>query len=599
MARVDERASLSATRSQQYLRTKEQAIRRTCLIILAAFVVILAAACTTVYQLDLASGQDQNRSVYTQYPNYVNMLVRVTNGKITTTDANGNVIPDFSNPEYYVVGLEPTADGQPKGNFSVLENNVEVKVEAGLRVQPLEELALHINVLLDVSGSIGEAGLVQAKNAVKRLIARPATPAEIAADDPELFSYSYRAYDTTAKSFAQRNEIWKPILKENQIVTIYTFSDTVTKVALREHDASGKRYPDKARQLLDTIDRNISLGVDSTNLYGALLAGLNDLSAVRTLSDPTRGFVDGVVVAFTDGSHTSGNIQYRGETLTPKQAIARIRRLRGDLTDLQSLRVITIAVRTPELQETIRTGDLTGGGLRDIQNAGYLRVDNYSALKDRFTEAFELIDRFTRSLYWIYYRSPKSGFQTVNIDLRVNCNNCEKDENGDIPSYARIRESVQTNGFYQVLPGVFINDPILDDQGRVANIPDSSGNNAALLGPQRIELMNNPSTQVTSNRLYSQILANNPDQIVMNPENTEMLRIHTYVRANDNRYKPQYTITSSDPSVVAIIGYSSLTAIESVALIEGRKNGVATIRVVDTANGNLQDTIVVESRITE
>ncbi|TFH05992.1 MAG: hypothetical protein E4H09_01085 [Spirochaetales bacterium] len=111
-----------------------------------------------MYQIRLVSDANQNRSISTQFPNYVNMRVRVTDRRGTTTDAAGNLIPDFSNPDYYVVGLEPTAAGEPRGVFSVLENGVEVKVEAGLRVVPL-----------------------QAKNAVKRLIARPATDEEIAA----------------------------------------------------------------------------------------------------------------------------------------------------------------------------------------------------------------------------------------------------------------------------------------------------------------------------------------------------------------------------------------------------------------------------------
>jgi hypothetical protein len=572
-------------------------MRKFFVFVMAALFVIVIMTCSTIYHLELISDDNQNRSVFAQYPNYINMLVRVTNGKITTTDPDGNLIPDFSNPDYYVVGLEPTVYGQSKGNFFVLENGIEVKVEAGLRVVPLEELELHINLLLDVSGSMGEVGLIQAKNAIKRLIARPCTESEIAANDPGCFNYRYIDWDDKSNSFVERNEVWKSILKENQIITIYTFSDTVKKLQLREFDDSGNRYNDKAQQLLDTIDKNIRLGVDSTNLYGALLAGLDDLSSIRMLNDPKQGFIDGIVIAFTDGSHTTGDIQYHGKTLTPKQAIQEILRLRGGLTDIQSLRVITIAVDSPELRVTIKEGDLAGGGLRDIQNAGYLWVDNYRKLKAKFIQAFELIDRYTRSLYWIYYRTPKTGIQTVDIELFVDCKRCETDPDGNIPLYAKIIESVQTTGFYHVLPGVYINDPILDEQGNLAQILDDNGDNIAVFGPERIKVVTNNETDIHKTRVYSLILANNPGDYVMNKSNTALLRIHTYVRANDNRFKPEYKITSSNESIVNVIGYASLTVIESVALIECLKKGTATIEVIDTANGNLRDTIIVESQI--
>jgi hypothetical protein len=76
-----------------------------------------------------------------------------------------------------------------------------------------------------------------------------------------------------------------------------------------------------------------------------------------------------------------------------------------------------------------------------------------------------------------------------------------------------------------------------------------------------------------------------------------MLRIHSYVRANDNRFKPEYIITSSNESVVSVIGYAALTAIESVALIECLKPGTASIKVIDVANGNIQKTILIKSEV--
>ncbi|MDA3849856.1 MAG: hypothetical protein PF447_01140 [Spirochaetaceae bacterium] len=558
---------------------------------------LLLSSCATMYNLDLVSDESENLSINTQYPNYINMLVRVTDGKITTTDQDGNRIPDFSNPDYYVVDLEPTLENPERNYFSILENQTAVKVEAGLRVVPLEELELHIIVLLDVSGSVGEAGLIQAKNAVKRLFARPCTQDEIDSALPGSFPYSYTAWDSHSSSFIEKNEVWVSTLKQNQIVTIYAFADTVQPVALRQLDSAGNRYPDKARQLLDTIDKQIQLGVDSTNLYGAYLAGLSELRAIRSLDDPKRGFVDGMIIAFTDGAHTSGDIRYKGQLYTPTQAIQRIHGLRGELTDLQSLRIINIAVKSPELQETITQGNLAGGGLRDIQNAGYLRVDKYNQLSNRFADAFELIDRYTRSLYWIYYRTPKTGYQDVDIDLRVGRRNILDKKGENIPDYARIYQTIQTDGFYQVLPGVYINDPILDTHGQIAELFDDNENNLAYQGTSSIQVNTQTEMDSIDSSLYSLITANNPNRSVMNRGNTELLRIHTYVRANNNRYKPLYQIVSSDESIVAVIGHTSLTVIESVALIECRKPGTATIEVTDLANGNLVKTIVIESNI--
>ena len=558
---------------------------------------MMLTACVS-YNLELVSDEQKNRNIYTQYPNYVNMLVRVTDGNVTTKDSQGNRIPDFSNPDYYVVGLEPQA-GAPntRSAFTVLENDIQIKVEAGLRVVPLEELELHINILLDVSGSMGETGLLHAKNAVKRLIARPCTQAEIEAEDPEAFEYQYLDWDAETSSVVMRNEIWKSILKENQIVKIYTFSDTVRILNLRETDSKGERFPDKTRQLLYTIDESVKLGVDSTNLYGALLAGLDNLNSIRSLNDPRKGFVDGVIVAFTDGSHTSGNIEYKGSNLTPNQAILKIHEIRGELDDLHSLRVITIAVNTPELRKSIKSGDLAGGGLRDIQNAGYLQVDNYGKLKAKFIEAFELIDRYTRSLYWIYYRSPKSGFQEVDIKVLVARPRFKKNFIDDVPPEATILEKISTNGFYQMLPGVYINDPILDSQGLPAQILDANSNNKALMGPDNIEVFTDEEKKVQNTRVYSLIRTNNPNEVIINTANTALIRLHSYVRANDNRFKPEYVITCSDNSIVKVIGYASLTAIESVALIECLKPGSAVIKVVDIANGNLENEVEIISKI--
>lgn len=540
-----------------------------------------------IYQLELIADEGESSGVYTQYPNYINMIARVTNGRITTTDRDGKVVPDFSNPDYYVTGL--TAASGSKGNFSILENGVAV--EAGLRVQSVEEtLRLHVNLLLDVSGSVGDAGLLQAKNAAKRLVARPCTPNEEQARPSPCFSYAYQAWDPSTKTATPRKEKWRSVLKENQVVNLYTFSDTVRRIDLRQTDDQDRRYSDKARQVLDTIDQAVVLGVDSTNLYGAFLAGLDDLRRVRSLGSPTKGLVDGMVVAFTDGSHTSGDVVHRGETLSPTQAIARIRKLRGSRSDLRSLRVVTIAVESPELQESILSGDLAGGGVRDLQNAGYLRVKNFGQLHGKFDEAFALIDRYASSMYRIYYRSPKTGTQTVNIDLRVTCGRCERTADGAIPDYATAAVSVETNGFYQVPPGVYINDPLLDKAGK----PDRVGlGDAALVGPEALTVRPRSPLPEAMQSVQALVMANHPQQAIQSAANTDVLRLHTYVRANDNRFRPEYSVVSSDESVVAVRGVGHLTVIESVAVIECLKKGSATISVTDTANGRLQDSIAV------
>lgn len=541
-----------------------------------------------VYRLEVVGSDDGNGGVYTQYPNYINMIARVTNGLVTRTNKDGRTVPDFSNPDYYVTGLRPATESG--GNFSILENGVEVEVEAGLRVQSLSEsLQLHTNLLLDVSGSVGEAGLLQTKNASKRLFARPCTSDELAARPTPCFSYRYSDWDAQAGQVVKKTEKWRSMLKENQVVRIFVFSDKVTQVALRQTDGEGNRYKDKARQVLDTIDREIALGVDSTNLYGALLAGLEDLKQVRSLGDPARGLVDGIVVAFTDGAHTSGDIVHGGTTLSPEEAIARILRVRGEADNRRGLRLITIGVDTPELKETIATGDMAGGGVRDLQNAGYLGVKSYNKLSSRFDEAFLLIDRYAGSLYRVYYRTPKTGSQTVQIELQVTCPRCERAPDGSIPDHARARASVETRAFYQMPPGVYIDDPVLGSDGApdVARLGDD-----ALRGPDALTIRAR-SAPPTSDA-YRLVLANHPERSVGNPQHTQLLRLHTYVRANDNRFRPAYTVTSSAESVLTVHGVARMSAIESVALVECLSAGSATVTVTDQANGKLSDTIACE-----
>jgi len=533
-----------------------------------------------ILQLELVGGDEQEGGVVTQYPNYVNMIVRVTNGRVTTTDADGNTVPDFSNPDYYVVGLRPVDSSG--GNFSILENGEDVKVEAGLRAAALDDsLQLRVNLLLDVSGSVGEAGLLRARNASKRLVARPCTATEVG--DPSCFSYTYDAWDAEKKAVVTRTEPWRSVLKDNQTVNIYAFSDQARRIELRSKDAEGERYPDKTRRILDTLDREVALGVDSTNLYGALLAGLEDLKRSRSLDDPARGLSDGIVVVFTDGSHTSGDVVHEGTTYTPKEAIARIHEIRGRRNDLQSLRVMSIGLSSPELKDTITTGDMAGGGVRDLQNAGYLQVSNPAELQRRFEQATDLIDRYARSLYRIYYRTPKTGSQDVQLELRVTCAKCERKPDGSIPDYARVLRSVKTRAFYHVPHGVYVDDPILDEDG----LPDTATlGERAQRGPSTISIA--PSAEAATATDSGQlILANNPAASVRDPARTRIVRLHTYVRANDSRSRPAYTLASSDSKVLKVHGTARLSVIESIALLECAGTGDATLTVTDTANGGL------------
>ena len=136
-----------------------------------------------------------------------------------------------------------------------------------------------------------------------------------------------------------------------------------------------------------------------------------------------------------------------------------------------------------------------------------------------------------------------------------------------------------------------------NENGNIASITDGSGNNIALLGPDSLEITPDPSNSIETRGIYDLILANNPDVTVENPSNARLIRVHTYMRANDNRNSPEYSVTSSDESVVAVIGHTALTVIESVVLIEARRDGTAVIEIVDTANNNFSDSITIESRI--
>ena len=543
------------------------------------------------FQLELLSGEGDEPAVHTQYPNYINMIVRVTDGRITQPGPDGQPVPGVSNPDYYVVGLKPQ-DPDGKGHFSVLENGETVQVEAGLRVASLEDsLRLQVNLLLDVSGSVGEAGLIRAKNASKRMVARPCGPNEIARNDKRCFPYVYQDLDEASGEIVTKEELWRSVLKENETVQLYAFSDTVRPVPLRELDAKGERYPSKTRRILDTLDQDIQLGVDSTNLYGALLRGLEDLKATRSLDNPVKGIEDGLVILFTDGSHTSGNLTHEGQTFTPSQAIARIRELRGDLGELDALPVITIALESPALRETIPDGEMKGGGVKELQNAGYLRVDNYKGLNARFDEAFELVDRYARSLYRVYYRTPKTGSQRVDLELQVTCPRCLKNDAGEPPEEARLRQSIETRSFYQAVPGVYIEDPILAADGTPAR---ATHGDKALTGLERITLAPHPDRDLRGEDAYEMVLANHPYQQVRNPARAELLRLHTYVRASDDRTSPSYAVASSDESVLKVRGVARLTPIESVALVECLVPGIATFTATDEANGGLSRTITVD-----
>jgi hypothetical protein len=179
---------------------------------------------------------------------------------------------------------------------------------------------------------------------------------------------------------------------DEQLIAIYTF----------DGDAPIRRinFTANKTQLLSAINSipESNLG-SSTNLYEALAFAEFELpESVYTTSQITQGNL----IVFTDGRETAN------PTSNALQSV---------LAQLSDRTVFVAALNSPDLDtESLTQIAKTEGN--------YFLASNIDELKTKFSSIQNDIEKLSKSVYWLFYTSPRKGTNTWQIELKIkdNCN---------------------------------------------------------------------------------------------------------------------------------------------------------------------------------
>ncbi|MCF7674300.1 MAG: VWA domain-containing protein [Akkermansiaceae bacterium] len=194
-----------------------------------------------------------------------------------------------------------------------------------------------------------------------------------------------------------------------------------------------------------TTDKNLLLAainalaeiprVPTTNLWGAILAGLDQWDDEYFLDDAQRGVVvEGSLVVLTDGDHNTDPL--------PISTV---------LDQRNGKRIITVAFGEPE---TIKTDVLS-----QLGNGGFYQGADADSLEGLFLQIQDNLVKFANSFYWLGYATPKRGpfVNTLEVGLTANTNT---------GADAVIVEEFSSEGFTQfIIPGIVVNPTPLNPFG--------------------------------------------------------------------------------------------------------------------------------------
>jgi len=198
-------------------------------------------------------------------------------------------------------------------------------------------------------------------------------------------------------------------ITRNQEFAIYKFSETPELISDFTNDV----------QALTAAINSIELGFATTDLYGAIIAGVTRWSDYYTIDSIQQGFM----IALTDGSDTQ-------HSHTLQQALE----ARGER------RVYTVGLGA-EIDPAI---------LNQLGNVGNFLIDDVNDVVEKFTEIQHKIISWANSYYWLNYMSPTRGDFEHTFKLAITGN-----ENRSSSGY--IEEVFSSLGFFSVLEGLYIN----------------------------------------------------------------------------------------------------------------------------------------------
>ncbi|MCH8844729.1 MAG: VWA domain-containing protein [SAR324 cluster bacterium] len=311
-------------------------------------------------------------TITTESPSVVNAAVRVldalTGAPMTTLTA-----ADFGARE----------DGQAISNTESFLDVVSVADEV-----PNVTFTMFTALLIDISSSILLSDLEVIKAGARSIIV-----------DPGSCTYGQAGYPEGCAS----------ALLPRQRVTIYTFDDVVTPVV---------GYTQNIQSLLAAID-GIARGGPSTNLYGALITGLDSFTNTFTLSVINYGNL----IVITDGNDTAGI---------------------NTLSDV-------LMARGGKSVFAIGAGITDWNALDQIANRGTYSITDFSGLQAALDQVNYELENFHAGLYSVYYASPKrSGTHTLEVFIVGNSN---------LGPDATVSGTFPADGFSNVTPQLEVRGP--------------------------------------------------------------------------------------------------------------------------------------------
>lgn len=172
---------------------------------------------------------------------------------------------------------------------------------------------------------------------------------------------------------------------DKQEIAIYTF-DSKSKVI--------QNFTTNKNLLINGIksipETNL---VSSTNIYGTLIDVSNLYKDAYNLNQITQGSI----VLFTDGNETTGS-----KTLSEAQYA------------LGTKKVFVLGLKSQDLDEQ---------NLKTLSSDGSIvYANNITEVKDKFLEIQNDIIRLSKSVYWLYYQSPKRGNNVHDLEIRIKDN---------------------------------------------------------------------------------------------------------------------------------------------------------------------------------
>lgn len=198
-------------------------------------------------------------------------------------------------------------------------------------------------------------------------------------------------------------------ISRKQEFAIYKFSETTELIIDFTRDVPA---------LTEAIN-SIELGGPTTNLYGAIITGVERWTDYYSLDSIQQGFM----IALTDGSDTQ-------HSHTLEEA----------LDAREERRIYTIGLG-PEIDPSV---------LNELGNVGNFVIDDVSDVVEKFNEIQHKIISWANSFYWLNYMSPTRGDLEHTFKLAIVDN-----ENRRSTGY--IEEIFSSNGFFSVEYGLYIN----------------------------------------------------------------------------------------------------------------------------------------------